>query len=325
MGLDRLRLAPAAVVGAGDGAAHLGVAVVVVAGGQAGRGGGLVVDVDLADPAVGVGVGPGQVLAVGSVEALGLELGDVGGEVAHGRGGDLGLGDHQVAGGVGHVADVADAARLGRAVPEDGVGVGRPGHEVGEEGRRAVGRAGQADVDELHPVAVAAGAVAGDAGLGRGHRRLGRGAGGGAELLAHPHVHPVGGGVGPVGAAHPAVAGTVRRSRRRRRRGRPPAGPARRRPGPGARPATPGRRAEVPLPGAAWLLGAEETSPPAKATKVTATTKRRRRVEVTHGRSPRVPTAGQNQASAPSAGNLDGPFDLAPHGSDVSSRAGSVL
>ncbi len=62
------------------------------------------------------------------------------------------------------------------------------------------------------------------------------------------------------------------------------------------------------MPGAAWLLGAVETSPPAKATKVTDTTKETTDSGKTHWEI----TSGADDWPEPgigaSAGNLDKPF-----------------
>src|SRR5205085_11795135 len=122
--------------------------------------------------AVDVGVDPGQVLAVEPVETLGPDLVDEDAEVVDGGGRHGDRHDHQVAVGVGDVADVADATPLGRAVPVGGVGGRGVGGEVGGQAGRPVGGARRADVEELDPVAVATGAVAGDTPLGRGHRAL---------------------------------------------------------------------------------------------------------------------------------------------------------
>ena len=207
--LDRVELAPAGVVHPGDHPRHLEVAVVVVGTRRRRR---IVVGVHLGDAAVDVGVGEHQVLAVGAGEALRPQLGDgvVDVVVARRRQGDPF--DDQVAAGVGDEADVADAARLGRAGAHHLVGGGRPGHERGRQVGVAVGHVGGAGVDHLDAVAVGARAVAGDAGLGRrrvGALDLGR-VGGGCggcccrrELGGRPapgDVDPVGGGIGTVGA-----------------------------------------------------------------------------------------------------------------------------
>lgn len=149
--------------------------------------------VDGGDPTHGTGLHEDQVLAIRAVIALTLQLIDSVGKTPLRRHRDVDLGDHEVAARVGHQAQVARTARLGRAGVENRIHPGDDGLEFGI--RRVVrgGRPGRDHVEHLEAIAAGAIAVAGDPRRGGDPHIPGR-------CHRRPHIDPGRRGVGAVGA-----------------------------------------------------------------------------------------------------------------------------